>query len=117
LSGHAGQSLHAWWVAAAAWDAKVVLYLHGNDGNVSTNMGEIAPLRELGYAVFMPDYRGYGDSEGSLPSEKTVYEDAEAAWIYLVDQRGIRPASLAASLRSGIWRSFASSMPCCRYSF
>src|SRR2546422_4299392 len=68
--------------------------LHGNDGNVSTSMGEIAPLRELGYAVFMPDYRGYGESEGPFPSEKTVYEDAEAAWIYLVDQRGIRPAKL-----------------------
>jgi pimeloyl-ACP methyl ester carboxylesterase len=94
LSGHAGPSLHGWWVAAAAWDAKVVLYLHGNDGNVSTSMGDIAPLRELGYAVFILDYRGYGESEGSFPSEKTVYEDAEAAWIYLVDQRGISPAHL-----------------------
>src|SRR5204862_454490 len=72
VPGDAGQSLHGWWVAAAAWDAKAVLYLHGNDGNVSTSMGEIAPLRELGYAVFMPDYRGYGESEGPFPSEKTV---------------------------------------------
>ncbi len=94
LSGHAGQSLHGWWVASAAWDAKVVLYLHGNDGNVSTSMGDIAPLRELGYAVFILDYRGYGESAGSFPSEKTVYEDADAAWIYLVDQRGVRPAHL-----------------------
>ena len=94
VPGDAGQSLHGWWVAAAAWDAKVVLYLHGNDGNVSTSMGEIAPLRELGYAVFMPDYRGYGESEGRFPSEKTVYEDAEAAWTYLVEQRGFRPAKL-----------------------
>jgi len=94
LSGHAGQSLHGWWVASAAWDAKVVLYLHGNDGNVSTSMGDVAPLRELGYAVFILDYRGYGESAGSFPSEKTVYEDADAAWIYLVDQRGISPAHL-----------------------
>jgi len=94
LSSDAGQSLHGWWVASAAWDAKVLLYLHGNDGNVSTSMGDIAPLRELGYAVFMLDYRGYGESEGSFPSEKTVYEDAEAAWIYLIDQRGISPAHL-----------------------
>jgi len=94
LSGDPGQSLHGWWVASAAWEAKVVLYLHGNDGNVSTSMSDIAPLRELGYAVFILDYRGYGESAGSFPSEKTVYEDAEAAWNYLVDQRGISPARL-----------------------
>jgi alpha-beta hydrolase superfamily lysophospholipase len=94
LSGYAGQSLHGWWVASATRDAKVVLYLHGNDGNVSTSMGEIATLRELGYAVFILDYRGYGESEGSFPSEKTVYEDAEAAWNYLVGQRGTPPAHL-----------------------
>src|SRR5947208_13889167 len=57
-------------------------------------MGDIAPLRELGYAVFMPDYRGYGESEGRFPSEKTVYEDPEAAWTYLVEHRGFRPAQL-----------------------
>src|SRR2546422_3743961 len=48
--------------------------LHGNDGNVSTSMGEIAPLRELGYAVFMPDYRGYGESEGPFRSEEHTSE-------------------------------------------
>src|SRR5205807_8071427 len=26
VPGDAGQSLHGWWVAAPAWDAKVVLY-------------------------------------------------------------------------------------------
>src|SRR5712691_8675187 len=93
LSGDAGQSLHGWWVGSAAWDAKVLLYLHGNDGNVSTSMGEIAPLRELGYAVFMLDYRGYGASEGAFPSEKTVYEDAEDAWDFLRG-RGIDPANV-----------------------
>jgi pimeloyl-ACP methyl ester carboxylesterase len=42
----------------------------------------------------MIDYRGYGDGRASLPSEKTVYEDAEAAWNYLVKERGIDPAHL-----------------------
>jgi fermentation-respiration switch protein FrsA (DUF1100 family) len=90
----APQSLHGWWIPSAKRDAKVVLYLHGNEGNMSTNMGEIAPLRELGYSIFMVDYRGYGESEGSFPSEKSVYEDAEVAWTYLVRQRGIRAADL-----------------------
>ena len=86
-------SLHGWWVTGAKPEAKVLLYLHGNEGNVSTNIGDIAALRELGYSVFMLDYRGYGKSEGAFPSEKTVYEDAEGAWDYL-RSRGIDPANV-----------------------
>ncbi|HEY6822614.1 MAG TPA: alpha/beta fold hydrolase [Burkholderiales bacterium] len=86
--------LHGWWIAADRADARVVLYLHGNDGNVSTSMREIAPLRALGYAVFVIDYRGYGQSAGAFPSERSVYEDAEAAWHHLVADKGIDPRRL-----------------------
>src|SRR5258708_12301937 len=71
-----------------------VLYLHGNDGNVSTSMDGIAPLRELGYTVFMIDYRGYGASGGGFPSEAGVYQDAQSAWDYLVHDWGVNPANL-----------------------
>ena len=91
-SDDTAQSLHGWWIASTRRDARAVLYLHGNDGNVSTSIGEIATLRELGYSVLMIDYRGYGRSEGSVPSEETVYQDAEAAWNYLIRHRGIRAA-------------------------
>src|SRR5207253_2018562 len=74
--------------------AKVVLYLHGNDGNVSASMPAIAPLRELGYAVLLIDYRGYGESAGSFPSEQSVYLDAEAAWRYLTAERGVDARNL-----------------------
>src|SRR5438067_1231402 len=86
-------SLHGWWVAGAGSQPKVLLYLHGNGGNVSTNIDDIAPLRELGYSVFMLDYRGYGQSEDAFPSEKTVYADAEEAWDFLRG-RGIDPANV-----------------------
>src|SRR5258708_17001102 len=75
--------LHGWWVPGAGPQPKVLLYLHGTGGNVSTSIGGIAPLRELGYSILMLDYRGYGESEGALPSEKTVYHDAETARDYL----------------------------------
>src|SRR5881396_631212 len=144
VPGDAGQSLHGWWVAAAAWDAKVVLYLHGNDGNVSTSMGEIAPLRELGYAVFMPDYRGYGESEvDSLPRKRSTRTPKPPGFTWSTSAASVRQSctstaipsagrlpsscllitrklrassSRAASPRSGRWRSFASSMRCCRCS-
>ncbi len=91
---HSIHTVHGWWIPSRNPAARTVLYLHGNDGNVSTSMSEIAPLRELGYSVFMVDYGGYGRSEGGFPSEKGVYTDTEAAWDYLVHTRGINSRSL-----------------------
>jgi uncharacterized protein len=88
-------TLHGWWMpSTAAAGARTVLYLHGNDGNVSTSVDEVAPLRQLGYSVFLIDYSGYGLSEGGFPSEEGVYADAEATWKYLVQQRGIDSRNL-----------------------
>jgi pimeloyl-ACP methyl ester carboxylesterase len=92
-AGQSEEMVRAWWIPAADRDAKVVLYLHGNDGNVSTSMGEVAPLRELGYSILVIDYRGYGISDGSFPSEAKVYQDAEAAWTHLV-RAGVDPSDL-----------------------
>jgi alpha-beta hydrolase superfamily lysophospholipase len=94
VPGEPKRTLHGWSIPAANPRAKVVLYLHGNDGNVSTSMDGIALLRELGYSVFMLDYRGYGASGGGFPSEAGVYQDAQSAWDYLVHDRGINPANL-----------------------
>ena len=88
-AGH--RTLHAWWMPARRGGAKVVLYFHGNEGNVSTSIGETALLRSLGYPVLAIDYRGYGESEGAFPSETTVYEDAEAALHALVHEWRIPP--------------------------
>jgi pimeloyl-ACP methyl ester carboxylesterase len=92
-AGRADQTLRAWWIPSAKPNAKVIVYLHGNDVNVSTSIREVEPLRELGYSVFMIDYRGYGASDGAFPSEASVYQDAQAAWAYLV-MTGIDPSDL-----------------------
>jgi pimeloyl-ACP methyl ester carboxylesterase len=92
-AGQAHQTLRAWLIPSAKPGAKVILYLHGNDVNVSTSMREVEPLRELGYSVFMIDYRGYGASDGAFPSEASVYQDAEAAWAHLV-MSGVDPSDL-----------------------
>jgi pimeloyl-ACP methyl ester carboxylesterase len=91
--GRADQTLRAWWIPSAKPNAKVILYLHGNDVNVSTSVREVEPLRELGYSVLVIDYRGYGASDGAFPSEASVYQDAEAAWAHLV-MTGIDPSDL-----------------------
>jgi len=88
------QHLHGWWIPSPLPGAKTVLYFHGNEGNVSVCVDEVTPLRELQYSVFLVDYRGYGESDGGFPSEASVYQDADAAWKYLVNDRGIQPAEL-----------------------
>ncbi|MEG4807547.1 alpha/beta fold hydrolase [Microcoleus sp. F8-D3] len=69
----------------------VVLYLHGNASNVGANVEHAYRFHRLGLSVFAIDYRGYGKSQGDFPSESQVYEDAQLAWDYLVNQRGINP--------------------------
>ncbi len=88
------QTLHAWWMPAARADRKVVLYFHGNEGNVSTSIGETALLRRLGYSVLVVDYRGYGQSDGAFPSEASMYEDAEAALDALVHGWRLKPRDI-----------------------
>lgn len=54
----------------------LILYFHGNRGNLQ-RWGNFAPdLTRLGFDVVMVDYRGYGKSTGS-PSEDVMYRDAE----------------------------------------
>ena len=65
----------------------VILFCHGNGGNISHRLDSLLIFHQLGYNVLIFDYRGYGQSEGS-PSEQGTYRDAEAAWQYLVQQKG-----------------------------
>ncbi|MBN2401912.1 MAG: alpha/beta hydrolase [Spirochaetes bacterium] len=76
-----------WWIPSD--QAKgVVLYSHGNSGNISHCLEIIQIFNKLSLSVFIYDYRGYGESEGE-PSEMGTYMDSEAAWLYLVNERGI----------------------------
>ena len=67
----------------------VLLYFHGNAGNITHRSEMILQLSRLPIDVFIIDYRGYGQSQGS-PSEEGLYVDARATWDYLTTQLGIR---------------------------
>jgi fermentation-respiration switch protein FrsA (DUF1100 family) len=79
--------LHGWYIPNESAE-KTILFFHGNAGNVSHRLESIDIFNRLGLNVFIIDYRGYGQSEGKI-TEKGSYRDAEAAWHYLVDTRGI----------------------------
>lgn len=82
-----GVKLSGWFVPAKNARA-VVLFFHGNGGNLSHRLDTLKLLHDLRLSTFIFDYRGYGKSEGT-PSEEGTYRDAEAAWAYLTDVRRI----------------------------
>ncbi len=71
----------------------VVLYCHGNAGNISHRFDKLTLFNKLGLKVFIFDYRGYGKSQG-VPSEKGLYLDVEAAYYHLVEERMIPPENI-----------------------
>lgn len=72
-----GVRLHAW--QAGPMDGPVLVWSHGNGGNVAGRGWAVEALAASGLGVLAYDYRGYGRSEGR-PSEAGVYADAEAAY-------------------------------------
>lgn len=60
-----------------------VLYLHGNGGSLKS-WGRVAEsINDAGYDVLLPDYPGYGKSDGSITSEKQLHQTASLAYTYL----------------------------------
>ena len=97
------ERIHAWYFTANIPDsnaqAPVVLFCHGNAGNISHRLETAEFILSLGAGILLYDYRGYGLSDGS-PSEANVYADAEACYPWLVDQKGIPPENIVLFGRS-----------------
>lgn len=86
------ETLDAWWVPAEGARG-VVLFFHGNAGNISHRLDYLQMFHRLRYTTLIVDYRGYGKSTGT-PSEAGTYRDAEAAWEYLRHARMARPQDI-----------------------
>jgi fermentation-respiration switch protein FrsA (DUF1100 family) len=87
-----GAQINAWYVPLSP-DKPVILYSHGNGGNMSTRMEMVKRLREAGANVLLYDYRGYGRSPGT-PTELGTYRDGEAAYRWLLQQPKIKPENV-----------------------
>jgi pimeloyl-ACP methyl ester carboxylesterase len=79
------ETLHAWYLEGRPGQP-VVLYCHGNAGNIADRLPQIRAIHDEGLSVLAFDYAGYGWSTGE-PSESQMYVDAAAAFSWLV-QRG-----------------------------
>ena len=119
-----GLLLHGWWFATpsgadnatpsgadtapssgaanapeAEAEPPVLLWAHGNGGNLTDRAMHARALAQQGLEVFIFDYRGYGKSEGS-PDEPGIYRDAEAAYAFLTGDRGVSPERIVLLGRS-----------------
>ena len=93
-----GVKLSGWFVPAER-SRGVILFCHGNAGNISHRLESVQVFYRLGLSTFIFDYRGYGQSEGKL-TEQGTYLDAEAAWRYLVQKRQVDPTEIIVFGRS-----------------
>jgi len=87
------------WLVPAREPRGTVLFCHGNAGNISYLLETIGVFHRLELNALVFDYRGYGQSEGS-PSEQGTYLDAEAAWNFLVQEKGTAPEEIIVCGRS-----------------
>ena len=87
-----GNELHGWYIPGSG--GQVVLWMHGNAGNIADRLDQAVQMkRALGISSFMFDYRGYGKSKGR-PSETGLYQDAEAAFKWLLEVKGFDPGKI-----------------------
>jgi pimeloyl-ACP methyl ester carboxylesterase len=92
LRAEDGTGLHGLFIDNPSGE-RVILFLHGQEGNLTTYAERVFGLSELGASVLLVDYRGYGKSEGR-PSERGLYLDARAAYRWLTDERRAREESI-----------------------
>ena len=90
--------LSAWYLPAED-EQGVLLFCHGNAGNISHRLDSLLLFHRLQMSILIFDYRGYGQSEGQ-PSEQGTYTDALAAWEYLLTQKSKQPAEIVIFGRS-----------------
>jgi fermentation-respiration switch protein FrsA (DUF1100 family) len=105
------------WVIPAQSDSSGLwlMICHGNAGNLSEFDRPLhyAGLRQLGLSLLAFDYRGYGESDGT-PSEQGLYRDADAAYRFLREIRGVpadRIVVFGHSLGSAVAFDLASRQP------
>jgi fermentation-respiration switch protein FrsA (DUF1100 family) len=74
-----GTKLHGWMFRSPKPGAPLMVFFHGNAGNLTERAAVSEELAKRGVSVLVFDWRGYGKSEGT-PNEQRIYDDALAAY-------------------------------------
>lgn len=81
-----GQQLQCYWLPKSS-SSRIVIYFHGNAGNIGQRLPQLQKLAETGINVLGVGYRGYGKSTGR-PTEQGIYADGRAALAFATGQLG-----------------------------
>jgi len=105
--------LHALYLRQPAAQSKgIVLFLHGNAGNVETWFTHADFWLTTGYDVLMPDYRGFGKSTGKIESEAQLNDDVLRAWDYVAhNYKDKKKVFYGRSLGTGLAAKLATQTP------
>lgn len=79
-----GLALKAWFVEPSR-NMPVIVFFHGNAGNISHRLYKVSDYANAGYGVLMAEYRGYGGNS-SAPTEEGLYADGRAYFSWLNDK-------------------------------
>ncbi len=87
----------------------VVLFLHGNAGNLQSWVGSVDFYRRVNFDLLVLDYRGFGKSSGRIASEAQLHEDVRRSWQWLTPQyAGKKLVVYGRSLGTGLAAKLAS---------
>lgn len=104
--------LVGWWIpasAAARYPNTTLLFLAPGDGSLANSIPTLDALHNLGINLFAFDYRGYGQSANTHPTQQKMIQDAESAWTYLISSRHI-PQNQVIPYGTGVGASLAASL-------
>ena len=67
------------WYFEGDKDKPLLLYFHGNTGQIARFAPAMKNIAKAGYSVAMIEYRGFGNTKGSI-SQKTAFSDAKSVY-------------------------------------
>jgi len=77
-----------WWIPYGEDSKGVILFSHGNAGNMAGRLESVFLFRKMGFDVLVYDYGGYGESTGAS-SEGRCYADIRAMYDWLTEEKAI----------------------------
>ncbi len=86
-----GTKLHGWFIKATYPEDQTkgtIIHFHGNAQNMTSHFEYVIWLVPAGYNLFVFDYRGYGQSEGTV-SRAGIHQDSVAALRTIRQRRDI----------------------------